>query len=282
MRRLAIFLLGAITVAHAYPAYAHAHLKSASPAPKGIIQNAPPELTIDFTEELEPKFSSIGVKDFDWNACRQRRCACQPSECQAARGEPEKCCRLGSIQSFGTQHRRTPTRRTALTLSRSRSSLIFNGAMPVFDLAGTGDLTVTRSLFVAALFSSAGALAFLTLVAPVSDHEMVLRNGAPAFRRVYKLARFSLVSAALLAIAWLALSDKQAFSAGRFLDHLPIDAGCLDRHAIRARGWFASCGTRLWLSPVEQTKTRRYIPRHGVRPCCARSSSRPRSRLIDE
>jgi methionine-rich copper-binding protein CopC len=44
-------------------AFAHAHLKSASPAPKSVLQMAPTEVAIDFTETLEVKFSSITVKD---------------------------------------------------------------------------------------------------------------------------------------------------------------------------------------------------------------------------
>lgn len=43
--------------------FAHAHLKSASPAPKSVVHAIPKEIGIDFTEELEPKFSSIEVTD---------------------------------------------------------------------------------------------------------------------------------------------------------------------------------------------------------------------------
>jgi methionine-rich copper-binding protein CopC len=45
------------------PAFAHAHLKSASPAPKSVVKAAPTEISIDFTESLEPKFSAIEVTD---------------------------------------------------------------------------------------------------------------------------------------------------------------------------------------------------------------------------
>jgi methionine-rich copper-binding protein CopC len=44
-------------------ALAHAHLKSATPAPDSVVTVAPAEVTIDFTEALEPRFSSIQVKD---------------------------------------------------------------------------------------------------------------------------------------------------------------------------------------------------------------------------
>ena len=43
-------------------AFAHAHLKTASPA-DGAAVSAPAEITLGFTEELEVKLSSITVKD---------------------------------------------------------------------------------------------------------------------------------------------------------------------------------------------------------------------------
>jgi methionine-rich copper-binding protein CopC len=45
------------------PVFAHAHLKSASPAPKAVVKSAPKEVSINFTEALEPRFSTIAVKD---------------------------------------------------------------------------------------------------------------------------------------------------------------------------------------------------------------------------
>ncbi len=50
-------------VATAGTAWAHAHLKTAMPAPDSTMQAAPAELTIDFTEGVEPRFSSIEVQD---------------------------------------------------------------------------------------------------------------------------------------------------------------------------------------------------------------------------
>ena len=44
-------------------AWAHAHLKTATPAPDSTVQTAPGAVTIDFTEGVEPKFSSIEVQD---------------------------------------------------------------------------------------------------------------------------------------------------------------------------------------------------------------------------
>jgi methionine-rich copper-binding protein CopC len=45
------------------PADAHAHLDHASPAAGSVLTQAPKEVTIWFTESLEPKFSSIVVRD---------------------------------------------------------------------------------------------------------------------------------------------------------------------------------------------------------------------------
>jgi methionine-rich copper-binding protein CopC len=44
-------------------ASAHAHLKTASPAPDSTVQAAPQAVSIDFTEGVEPKFSTIEVQD---------------------------------------------------------------------------------------------------------------------------------------------------------------------------------------------------------------------------
>jgi methionine-rich copper-binding protein CopC len=42
---------------------AHAHLRSASPAAGSSVSPAPPEVVLSFSETLEPKFSSIDVRD---------------------------------------------------------------------------------------------------------------------------------------------------------------------------------------------------------------------------
>jgi len=44
-------------------AFAHAHLDHASPAPGSTVTQAPKEVVLTFTEMLEPKFSSIEVRD---------------------------------------------------------------------------------------------------------------------------------------------------------------------------------------------------------------------------
>jgi methionine-rich copper-binding protein CopC len=42
-------------------AFAHAHLLSAAPAAKAVLTTAPTELTLKFSESLEPKFTSAEV-----------------------------------------------------------------------------------------------------------------------------------------------------------------------------------------------------------------------------
>ncbi len=44
-------------------ASAHAHLVRATPAAGGTVQVAPSEVTLRFSEKLEPKFSSVVVRD---------------------------------------------------------------------------------------------------------------------------------------------------------------------------------------------------------------------------
>jgi hypothetical protein len=44
-------------------AFAHAHLRSADPAAGSTVTAAPADLTCNFTEALEPKFSQLEVRD---------------------------------------------------------------------------------------------------------------------------------------------------------------------------------------------------------------------------
>lgn len=44
-------------------AFAHAELEKSSPAANAALQGAPSEVAIDFSEEVEPKFSTIEVRD---------------------------------------------------------------------------------------------------------------------------------------------------------------------------------------------------------------------------
>ena len=55
-------LLAALTFA-ASGAAAHALLKSAAPAPGSTVRAAPEQVVIRFSEPLEPRFSSIEVRD---------------------------------------------------------------------------------------------------------------------------------------------------------------------------------------------------------------------------
>jgi copper resistance protein C len=56
-------LLGLAMLAPASPAFAHAFLERASPPVGSEIANSPPELSITFTEGVEPLFSTIEVRD---------------------------------------------------------------------------------------------------------------------------------------------------------------------------------------------------------------------------
>ena len=62
MRRKTILaaLLGLVV---AGPASAHAFLKTATPAVGSIVQQAPSQVLITFTEGVEPRFSTIAVQD---------------------------------------------------------------------------------------------------------------------------------------------------------------------------------------------------------------------------
>lgn len=47
----------------ASPAFAHAHLRSATPAVDSTVQTAPTDVAITYSEGVEPKFSTIEVQD---------------------------------------------------------------------------------------------------------------------------------------------------------------------------------------------------------------------------
>jgi copper resistance protein C len=59
MRRIMLAALLALPAT----AHAHAFLKTATPAVGSTIAAAPGAVTIDFTEGVEPRFSSIAVQD---------------------------------------------------------------------------------------------------------------------------------------------------------------------------------------------------------------------------
>jgi methionine-rich copper-binding protein CopC len=64
MRTLQPYALAAVlSLAGAGSALAHADLASADPAAGATVKTAPTEISITFTEEVEPKFSTIQVLD---------------------------------------------------------------------------------------------------------------------------------------------------------------------------------------------------------------------------
>ncbi len=58
----ALFAFAAVCLL-AGPASAHAFLKSATPAVGSTVQQPPSQVLIDFTEGVEPAFSTIAVQD---------------------------------------------------------------------------------------------------------------------------------------------------------------------------------------------------------------------------
>ena len=64
MKRIHNLVLACAAVA-ALPAaaFAHAHLDRAAPSAGSTIKSAPKDVTLSFTEAVEPKFSSIEVRD---------------------------------------------------------------------------------------------------------------------------------------------------------------------------------------------------------------------------
>jgi methionine-rich copper-binding protein CopC len=63
-RSIVVFAATAVlSLPCATAAFAHAHLVRAVPAVGGTVHDAPSEVTLRFSEKLEPKFSSIVVRD---------------------------------------------------------------------------------------------------------------------------------------------------------------------------------------------------------------------------
>ena len=64
MRKILIALLVVIgTTLSSALAYAHPHLKAATPAPGGVMNYSPRELRLTFSESLLPRFSAVQVTD---------------------------------------------------------------------------------------------------------------------------------------------------------------------------------------------------------------------------
>jgi copper resistance protein C len=64
MHRFVIRAAGAAAIlAAGTPAFAHAFLKSSAPPVGGTVVMPPDEVSISFTEDVEPSFSKIAVQD---------------------------------------------------------------------------------------------------------------------------------------------------------------------------------------------------------------------------
>jgi len=61
--RSARLVLGMLAAVIAPPAFAHAFLEHASPAVGSTVDQAPDRVTLHFSEDLEPAFSSVQVLD---------------------------------------------------------------------------------------------------------------------------------------------------------------------------------------------------------------------------
>jgi methionine-rich copper-binding protein CopC len=60
---IALIASALLSLGSATAALAHAHLVRAVPAAGGTVHDAPSEVTLRFSEKLEPKFSSVVVRD---------------------------------------------------------------------------------------------------------------------------------------------------------------------------------------------------------------------------
>ena len=58
-----IVLFTALALFASTPVFAHAHLETSTPAANAKLAEAPAEITLDFSEAIEPKFSAIEVDD---------------------------------------------------------------------------------------------------------------------------------------------------------------------------------------------------------------------------
>ena len=58
-RRVVALLLAGATLGFSQLALAHAHLKTPVPANNAVVERAPQQLTLTFTEDIEPAFSGV-------------------------------------------------------------------------------------------------------------------------------------------------------------------------------------------------------------------------------
>jgi copper resistance protein C len=62
-RTMVVLLSASLSLGSASAAMAHAHLVSAVPPTGGAVHEGPSEVTLHFSERLEPAFSSVTVRD---------------------------------------------------------------------------------------------------------------------------------------------------------------------------------------------------------------------------
>jgi methionine-rich copper-binding protein CopC len=77
MRRTAPIIASVLLLASTQ-AFAHAHLDHANPAVGSTVATAPQQVTIWFTQSLEPKFSTIEVQDAKGAAVQEGAAALAP------------------------------------------------------------------------------------------------------------------------------------------------------------------------------------------------------------
>ncbi|ERK18006.1 MAG: copper homeostasis periplasmic binding protein CopC [Pantoea sp.] len=63
LSRLAALLLASSALAFSQFALAHAHLKTPVPADKSTVDASPKSLTLTFTEDVEPAFSGVEIRN---------------------------------------------------------------------------------------------------------------------------------------------------------------------------------------------------------------------------
>jgi len=70
-------IVAAALVLAAAPAFAHSHPVTMTPAPDSVV-TAPTEVSIIFSEDLEPKFSSLKLKDSSGNVVSKQASVLDP------------------------------------------------------------------------------------------------------------------------------------------------------------------------------------------------------------
>ena len=106
--------------------------------------------------------------------------------------------------------------------------MILNGALPIFaHNDGELALVVVRGLFIAALFSGFGALAFEAWVKPYSPGRQQGIGDASLLRGEQRLAQISSLSAIALALAWLVLQTGLFIESNRLSNIIAASPGVL-------------------------------------------------------